>query len=789
MFCVCLKFPYEHQIKKINSNILIAFLKNVELLAKDNGCKKIVKREFYFYFFDHAISPCFFTLRFLYSLSLSFKQFSSKIHESSVIVEHFDDDETTENIIACLNGLQNINLNFNHILVGSNLSKHLKQYVSLSATKTSSLKICNKFSFFENMYTEDFNSELEEASVFLRKDQSYIQALYNFVLTHPVLESDVVHLSKQEAKTYFETRCVLSFYSKNRFNSSLPKYFIDAFIIYIKLHIKIYKKLYNIKYITIYTDYIKQNPEVEKLKQILREIKIIELPQKKFELEKLPDDLLELIYMIVISSKFIFSNEIAEFFFTITETKAFKDLIKIMFQYGIIIQKDCIFSYQIKVIKTIEKKIEVDRVNSFIAHYVWMKYKNAEILCDFNLKNIFDILKFQYTQSFNIDMFFNLKKHYLLLQSDEKTEDFENIDVLKKYETIIKLKDNGKLNEAFSHTKELHTYFHNAKILSGEYRSCSLLGFLFLVNNNINDSLTYFNYSLEIAKKANNAQFICEALCYLSIVYFLQKDFKNSSISLQELSNSISTFFMQEWKIFYLFIQGRVFIELGEIKKANTAFKLAKDFASLYFAELESVFDIWYARTLIYEGKIEKGEKVLEKYIDTQAILFLLESFLLFPKEEEPKSKIEELKKRYDTQKPQFSIFPFFEDIAWYKIYKQPIVNRLFESFYNYYMLMFSSEMKKAEKESCLKKLEEIAMTSLYAKDNNASIYLYLSYIAQCKIDGEITGKALGFLSKACNIMQRNTSFMYETSMRDKFMKGNLWNAKLFEAAIENKLI
>ena len=59
----------------------------------------------------------------------------------------------------------------------------------------------------------------------------------------------------------------------------------------------------------------------------------------------------------------------------------------------------------------------------------------------------------------------------------------------------------------------------------------------------------------------------------------------------------------------------------------------------------------------------------------------------------------------------------------------------------------------------------------------------------QCKTDGDVTGKALGFLSKACNIMQKNTSFMYETAMRDKFMKQNIWNAKLFEAALENKLI
>ena len=162
---------------------------------------------------------------------------------------------------------------------------------------------------------------------------------------------------------------------------------------------------------------------------------------------------------------------------------------------------------------------------------------------------------------------------------------------------------------------------------------------------------------------------------------------------------------------------------------------------------------------------------------------------MLFPKDEH--EDVIKLKEKYDriNLSSKFSIFPFFEDVVWYKIYKQSTATRLFEAFYNYYLVMYSSEIKKIELEYYLRRLEDLAMTSLYSKDNNASIYLYLSYIAQCKVDGEVTGKALGFLSKACNIMQRNTSLMYETSMRDKFMRKNLWNAKLFEAATENKLI
>ena len=783
MFCVCLKLPYQHQIKKINHNIIPIFLETVEVLAKDNGCKKIIKKDLYFYVFEHSSS--FFVLRFLYSLSLLLKQVSNNIHESSIIVEYYSNEEQIE----CLNKLQNMNLEFNCILVGSKASNYFKKYILLNDIKSQSLKRCTSFSFFEDMNCGISYNEPDNVSLFFRKEQNYIQVLYNFISCYPISDSDVEYLSKQDAKTYFETRCVLTFFSKNRFNNSLPKYFLDAFIIYVKLHIKIYKNKHNIKLITIYTDCKEDNTSIEKLKQILKETRILPIFKKQIDIEKIPDDLLEIIYMLIFSSKFIFDNELEDFFFVTTETNAFKDLMKIMYQRGIIIQNDCIFSYQTEAVEKIEKKLKGRKNNTFIAKYLWSKYKNEEIVCDLNLKKIFDSLKFQYDVAFNIDLFFNLKKHYFLLKSDEEDLKLENIDVLRKYDSTIEFKDRGEASIAFSLTKELLSYFHNARILSGEYRSYSLLGLLFLENNNIAEALTYFSYSLEIAKKTNNPQFMCEALCYLSIVYFLQKDFQNCVISLQEFSNTISFFFMQEWKVLCLFIQARLFIELGEVKKASAVFKLAKDFSSLYFTYIEETCDIWYGKALIAEGKIEKGRKILECYERLEAFLFLLESVLLFPQEDH--DDIAKLKEKYDSLsgKKQLDIFLFFEDIAWHRIYKQSITTRLFEAFYNYYMIILNPKTTRSQWIENLKELEKISITSLYSKDNNASIYLYLSYIAQCKVDGEVTGKALGFLSKACNILQKNTSLMYDTSMREKFMKQNLWNAKLFEVAIENKLI
>ena len=128
-------------------------------------------------------------------------------------------------------------------------------------------------------------------------------------------------------------------------------------------------------------------------------------------------------------------------------------------------------------------------------------------------------------------------------------------------------------------------------------------------------------------------------------------------------------------------------IERGEGNKASVFFKLAKDFANLYFQEFQNLSTIWYARALVYDGKIEKGQKILQKYISSnvEAILFYMESYILFSddpeKLKEKHKEIDTLKQNYNkllsNTKLQINSFSFLEDFAWYNIYKKTISNAI----------------------------------------------------------------------------------------------------------------
>ncbi len=382
-------------------------------------------------------------------------------------------------------------------------------------------------------------------------------------------------------------------------------------------------------------------------------------------------------------------------------------------------------------------------------------------------------------------------------------EMFQNIAALNKYEEVASLHARGEVAAAISLAKELNTYFNKNRILSGEYKTFIFLSFLHLKNNNINDAQTYCVYALEVAKKTKNDRFICEAKYFLSLVYFLRKDFCNALDTLQELSSIVYSTFQQEWKVYYLFLEGRIYLEMGDACRASSAFSCAKDFAHRYFPSLLSACNVWYGRACLYAGNNEEAIKVLKEENNMEASLFLLEAAILFPNLAASLEKeVAKAKREYDSlfeegakksfvgkESIVYSAFEYMEDVAWQSLYKTTYAKRLFDCFYSYYKICIEGETSSPEKIAYLASLKETAMQSLYAKDANAYLYLYLCYAAQCAVDGKTSGEALSFLSKACSVLQRVCTLLHAISMRDAFMKENVWNAKLSNAARENKLL
>jgi len=821
MFAICLDFPYEHQIKKIYKDVIYKILVKIEMLARENGCIQVLENDARFYFFDdEKIGATFFVARFLYLLSFTLDQVSSKIHEYRVIVEVFSSGKTYEDAVASFVSLKDSTLVYNKVCLASKASRFFKKYLNYSQAKGASVCVVEKFSFFDKMRSnEAFPLTTKTVPIFVRAGQSYIMALSNFMLMSPLQPSDLQHFSVAERKTYNETRCVLKFFAKNRFKERIEKYFVDSFIMHAQLHAKVYKRMRGLSYIDLHVDKQDKSLEAEKICKIIGGANIAIQKVQNVNIESIPDDLLELMYILLYSVRFIFVDETASFFFEMTGSQAYRHVLSCMYKLGIISKDGMLLSYKETALKQIEKKLKSKKIglNTYITQFLLNKYKNAELCADINLKLILDALKCEYRRpeekrlekTLLVDVFFNMVASRLIISQVILPDDaiFQNIEVLKKYKDVCFLQENGETSSVLADLKELNAYFHQHRLLSGEYKTFVSLAFLYL-QNNIGEAQTYCVYALGIAKKAKNDIFICEATYFLSLVYFLRKDFCNALESLQELSSVISSSFHQEWKVSSLILQGRVYLEIGEAKKASSLFSLAKEMSHRYFPSLLSVCNTWYARALLYAGESEEAIKILKAQRCEASYLFLLESHLLYPAlrslNDLPPSQ---LKLEYDAiaraginemsmqessienKQSTYDAFEYMEDMAWKARYKMSYAARFFNSFYSYYQIGMEGTASEAEKLEHLALLKEMAMESLYAKDANASCFLYLCYAAQCAIDGKVSGLALGFLSKACSVLQRVCTQMFDVNMRDTFIKENPWNAKLSCAARENKLL
>lgn len=808
MFCVYLEMPYERQIKRLYPDFLSLFMESINEIAYNNGGTVNKHADGYFYCFsENEIAYSFFTSRFLFLISAKIKEAEDKINEIRIIADRFETERFSDIISDLFCNLKSSLLPLNGIFATAKIVKSLRNYISFASLKNNTLRECKSFEFFEKNLNKENKEKINKNSIIVHKDGNYLYSVYNFILQNPLSETCLKFFNNMELKSYLETKSCLKFLSENRFSKKFPQYFIDAFLIHSSLHLKAYVNSIKSKTpVSVYIDDIYDSNNFSEGEKILRmtpasEIKT--LAGIEPDTDKIPDDLFDLMYLTVFAAKYIFVDEQNSFFSELNRLGGIQDVIKIMYNNGIILIADNIDSYPPEMFKTIEKKIRFRRknLNILIGSFLWKKYKMGFFKPSAVLKEILTDLNYDFPEELTLTSFFYQHKDSAVLLSD--IEIFKNCkfyDALKMYFKTLENANEYEFKKALVCAKRTVSEFQKYHFLSGEYRSLSLLGFLNMKEKKITDAATYFRYASDCAEQSKRNYLICESLFNLSTAYFLQRNFKKAFLTLHKLSYAVSKYFLQEWKIPCLFLQGRIYLELGEFKKAEIMFNSAADFASLYFSEKEALCRVWAARSYIYEGQVFSAQKILEENIDKtpDAVLFLLESYLFRPVFTDDFSEYGIDTNNLFESRKEFLLndfenfnsgFYLFEDLLLNKKEDTCLGKNIFTAFYNYYKFRLQPSAEISSSLQSIKKLENLAMKSLYEKDFEAPLYLYLSYDSYLRGSEEYKSKASAFLSKAFKALQQNVAGITENDVRDKFMQKNAWNSKIYKAARENKLI
>jgi len=167
------------------------------------------------------------------------------------------------------------------------------------------------------------------ASIILHRNDNYFWAIYNFILANPLDNDCLKAMSNEDRVSFLATKNVYIYLKKHRFSKDMPQYFIDAFLTNSAIHLKNYIKKQNAgRSVKVLIDNLsdkKNLEEAEKIYAVNKYIEIEALASSLPSIYNIPDDLLQLIYIILSSGKYFFYDEITDFLVSLNKSKAFFD--------------------------------------------------------------------------------------------------------------------------------------------------------------------------------------------------------------------------------------------------------------------------------------------------------------------------------------------------------------------------------------------------------------------------------------------------------------------------------
>ena len=795
MLCIYFEIPYERQLLRIAPFEIQKLFNAVTESAEASGASsfKIPCASIYC-FSDTEAAPIFSANLFLQNLADLLRIYKRRLVDYRVIIDCCEETDSEDLITDHFAAYRNTLVPSRSFFASPKAEWLLQSYIRFEYVSKLQLYYCADFLVPKTAHIKTAEAP---CTIYLSDAVTWIHALYHFMLLHPLTDQAVTTvLSKSEQVQYENAKHVQYYFRRNRFCSEYPDYFIDAFLLYTKLYFRIFETDYHVRELTImYTE--KKTKDAERLINILPVAARIELmPEKSINLDGLSVDFLQIAYLTIYASLFIFEDEIPEFFLSLHKNTPFiTRLYEWMYAAGITEVKNDMYSASKYAFMQLEQRIGIEKDNAqhYIADFLWDKYKKGMLCPDENLKELFLSLQFTPEDAFMLHYFFHKYSDKEIPQVDIKV--FKSalfFGALESYQKALKISRQKNINEAVHAVKTAVSSVQAHAFPAGEYRSLSCVAFLHLSQNKIEDAVTYFQYALDIAETLKDSGFICEALLNLSISYFLQNNLHAAANCLDKLLQATEEYFEQPKKIPCLFMQGRVALQLGDYGKAELLFQEAEKAASAHFQEWVPLCEIWYARALSQKGQISKAQPILSANRDKSpdALLFLIESFLFAPVLRDERAQIQVIPEICTAAlEPYQSGFALAEELVWGNLYGKPAIQMFYTAMDSYYRFRLALGSLEDTTQTYIQQLEDTAREALRHHDMYASIYSYLCYDAILRNEGNTSDTANGYLSRSFKALQNCMDTMTENSVRDKFIFRNVWNAKLYAAAQKNKLI
>ena len=396
MLCVYFEIPYERQLVRIAPLEIQTVLNTVTDMAVSNGATSFkIPCASVYRFSTNEAAPIFSVNLFLQFLSQTVRTYQNRIMDYRVIIDSCKETDSDDFIADHFTAYQNRLLPSRSFFASAQAEQLLRAYINFNHVPQYQLYSCNNF-IVPKIKTAANVSD-QSYRLYLLDGANWLQALYHFMLMHPLSRQELVEqLSDEETKRYDDNASAIAYFRKHRFCISYPQYFIDAFVYCMQLYFRVFTQLHADTEIKLF--YSKANKEAAvRIGEIIPSVHLILNEAAPFNPDIVPADFMQLAYLAVFAAKFIFADEISEFFSSLHKNTDFvTSLYEWLYAVGIIEEKNNIYALNACAVALLSQQSgrEITEMKRLLAAFLWEKYNNGQLTPDEQLKDIFANLDF-----------------------------------------------------------------------------------------------------------------------------------------------------------------------------------------------------------------------------------------------------------------------------------------------------------------------------------------------------------------------------------------------------------
>lgn len=797
---------YQRQLHKICPEVPASFFSAIHLSVQKNGGREVHHGGGYLYSFDDdSVGFVFSASRVLDDVRSLLEKNRSRIREYFILVDYTVTNVSVDNLDEYLAPYAKMLIPDEGILLTHSAKEHFSAYISCIQIPKLPLYLYSgsRITEYSLPASQKKIQDMPQYTIYEPSSEDVISVFLN-LLFHRTLPDLAKNLAQDEIRDFRDYSNAVHTYGLFRFSKEKPIYLINACIEYICLSFKALRKIPGRTLITIYSDESSQE-FLDVLPEKIMEYCICSTePEPVYlpvDLKNIPNDLLDLAYLIYLARQYLYTSELSDFFRYLGKQSDFLTALgHWLYSFGILSDPRNYSSLNMSIREKIENKLTERKksLNRKFTGYLWDLYTHGLLQPDTSFLAVLTDLNFDIPDTFLVTCLYTAAD--ITVQLNLQRNKFKNkeiVDAVEQLESAIKKFWEESYTEAVNHARDLLHFFQKGKILSGEYRTLELIAMISLKTDKRDDAAAYLEYALENTVIMHDVRNNIHTRFDIAMVYFITGNLFSAQCSLDAVEKMAIEQYAKEYEIQILFMKGRIAFELGDYKQAEHLFEKTTALASSYqFLNAKSLCQAWYGRTLAHQKRFASAENILIQHQADipEATLFLLESALIsereisqidFPAELNDLPEIDEVWQQHNfSWKTGFS---FAEDRCTGLSKKNRTAFAMYAVFHSVYRARYLTDQ---DVNITVDTVAQIARDAYEKNNPYASLYYYFCYeISTDRHDRISSADSIAYLSRAFKYLQKRANEIDDNSRREQFMLDPLWNAKLYRAAKNNMLI